>query len=201
MSMNSLAELATSCKIIEAELEKIKQIALNSEFEEVCRFKVDDDDTAMFDAVADKMKGIYLLEIRRDDQQDYVDWINSFTKKFRGLDGAEKCFLHQFTPNIIEKRKYLHKEENNEWIPFYMGKSKNIKERIKTHVFSELGRPPFALKLKGRRDKEDKFVFHDEEFRLKVLYLSDVEDKVYDAVVTHFEKELRKKFSPIVGKQ
>ena len=201
MSMNRIAELASSCRIIETELEKIKYIALNSEFKEVCRFKVDDDDTAMFDAVADKMKGIYLLEIRREVGHDYVDWINGFTKKFRGLDGAEKCFLHQFTPNIIEKRKYLHKDTNNEWIPFYMGKSKNIKERIKTHVFSELGRPPFALKLKGRRDKADKFVFHDEEFRLKVLYLSGVEDKVYDAVVTHFEKVLRKKYSPIVGRQ
>jgi len=201
MSMNRIAELASSCRIIETELEKIKQIALNSEFKEVCRFKVDDDDTTMFDAVADKMKGIYLLEIRRDVGHNYVDWINGFTKKFRGLDGAEKCFLHQFTPNIIEKRKYLHKDTNNEWIPFYMGKSKNIKERIKTHVFSELGRPPFALKLKGRRDKTDKFVFYDEEFRLKVLYLSGVEDKVYDAVVTHFEKVLRKKYSPIVGRQ
>lgn len=196
--------LNNSCYIIEKELAKIAEIAMNSEFEEICEFKVDIiENTPIFDClkIDGKVQGIYLIEIKRDVLQDYNNWISILTKRFRGREDNEKYFLHKFTPNIIEKRKMKHKDSNKDWVPFYLGKSKDIRNRLMIHIFSPLGKPPFALKLKDRKNTQEEHVFRDEIFRLKVINLNCISAKVYDSVVSHFEKILREKYSPIVGKQ
>lgn len=108
---NNLTEIDA---IITKQLELIDNKLSKIEFTEVCEFclKDIDENTNIFDKL--DYKGLYLIEIKRDTLQDYVEWVDSFTKKFRGIEGDEKKFLHKFTPNVIEKRKYKHKEENQE---------------------------------------------------------------------------------------
>lgn len=194
---NSLKEID---KIITDQLELIeKKIKLKEiDFEEICEFKLNDivdSETDIFNEL--DYKGIYLIEIKRDTLQDYVEWVDSFTKKFRGIEGDEKKFLHKFTPNVIEKRKYKHKDKNEEWIPLYLGKSKKIRSRVKEHIFLGLDTFTFALKLKARKIDEIS-IFGNELFRLKTIRV-DVDN--YDVIVTYLEKILRKKHNPIVGKQ
>lgn len=195
--MKNNIELKEIDGIITSQLQLIDDKLSKIEFDEVCEFCLKDinKNTNILDKL--DFKGLYLIEIKRDISQDYTDWVDLFTKKFRGIEGDEKKFLHKFTPNVIEKRKYKHKEENKEWIPFYIGKSKKIRSRVITHLFSPLGKPPFALKLK-EREIDGISVFGDELFRLKTIRIDVVN---YDVIVTHLEKQLRKKLNPIVGKQ
>ncbi|MBM6499058.1 hypothetical protein [Flavobacterium macrobrachii] len=196
--MSNNIELIEIDEIITSQLELIDDKLSKIEFEEICEFKLNDinSETTILNEL--DYRGIYLIEIKRDTLQDYTEWIDLFTKKFRGIEGDEKKFLHKFTPNVIEKRKYKHKEKNEEWIPFYIGKSKKIRSRVKIHLFSTLGKPPFALKLK-ERNIDGINVLGDETFKLKTIKVVDI--KNYDVIVTHLEKQLRKKHNPIVGKQ
>lgn len=199
-----------SIKISE-QLDLLKEISENeiiTQFDTICEFQLGDNQIE-FDKKLDNIEkndtGIYLFEIKRDTDQKYEEWIEDFTKRFRGLEDNEKCFLHKFTPNVINKRKNKHKAEEGhqevEWIPLYLGKSMNIRKRVLVHVFSELGKPPFALKLNSRLNDENNLVFSNETFRLKVLRLENLEEKTYNSVGSYLEKILREKISPIVGKQ
>ena len=134
--------------------------------------------------------GIYFFEIKKNTSVDFSEWIEKFKLKFRG---EKKEFLHKFTPNIIEKRVSYHlKQENSEWVPFYIGKSKDIKKRVSDHIETTLGKPPFALKLLGRRN------LIDETFRLSYIPIKVTN---YDVIVPLVEKTLRDLKNPIVGKQ
>lgn len=192
--MSNNIELTEIDKIITSQLKLIDDKLSKIEFEEICEFKLNDikKDFYLFNKL--DYKGLYLFEIKRDTNQNPIDWLDSFTQKFRG---REKEFLHKFTPNVVKKRKKEHTKSTNEWIPIYLGKSKNIKNRVREHIFLELAKYTFALKLKERKI-DGISIFGDELFRLKTIKVDVVN---YDVIVTHLEKQLRKKLNPIVGKQ
>ncbi len=123
---------------------RIEEISKSSEFEYVCEFKLTEKDVKKIPYDSLNIGGIYLFEIKKKPNTSFKEWIDKFKVKFRG---EKKEYLHKFTPNIIEKRivKYLS-EEDKEWIPFYIGKSKRIGERIDKHVNSTLGTPPICIK-------------------------------------------------------
>ena len=136
-----------------------------------------------------KVKGIYLFEIYNKDSIVFDEWIKDFTIKFRGF---ESKYLQKWTPNIVEKRIREHKEKNTEWIPLYIGKSKNIADRIDKHINSTIGRPPSALKLKERGN------LVDQQFRIKYIDFTYIVN--YEAIVSEIEKKLRNEINPIAGK-
>ncbi len=194
-------------------LEEIVKKENNSLFDIICEFQLGTIESKMeiynkLENIKKNDTGIYLFEIKKDINQKYEEWIEIFTNRFRGplILGKHK-FLHQFTPNVINKRKNNHKAKEGkqelEWIPLYLGKSMDMKERIVIHIFSELGKPPFALKLNNRLDENKNKIFSSDIFRLKVVRLENLQNKdmTYNSVVSHLEKILRKEFSPIVGKQ
>jgi len=74
----------------------------------------------------------------------------------------------------------------------YIGKSRNIGSRIHGHIYKELHKTTFALKLQARKNLKN------EIFRLKTIRI-DV--KNYDAIVPRIEWQLRNKINPLIGKQ
>ncbi|MCT4580101.1 MAG: hypothetical protein N4A35_01680 [Flavobacteriales bacterium] len=131
--------------------------------------------------------GIYLIEIKNNKQFDtYEEWIENFKRQWE-----DERYLRKFTPNLKKMRIKAH-SELKEWMPIYIGKSKNIGSRIHGHIYKELHKTTFALKLMAREN------LHDHIFRLKVC---KVTVKNYDAIVPRIEWQLRNRINPLIGKQ
>ena len=173
-------------KEINKQLELLKDKVKLIELEEICEFKIDEasDKIPWNDLV---YKGIYLLEIKNDKRfTDFSSWIKDFKDTWENIDYRKK-----FTPNTKKIRIKAHKELN-EWIPLYIGKSRNVGSRIHGHIYKELHKTTFALKLMARKNLKN------ETFRLKSI---EVDVHNYDSIVPKIEWQLRNRINPIIGKQ
>lgn len=81
----------------------------------------------------------------------------------------------------------------NQWIPLYIGKSKNISKRLQEHVFSkDMNAKTYALKLSHRKNLMGK------SFRITAI---EVNVKNYDLILPVLESTLRNRINPIIGRQ
>ena len=169
-------------KQLELLKEKVEQIKL----EEVCEFKLDEagEKIPWNDLV---YKGVYLFEIKNDKRfTDFESWIEDFKKVWENKD-----YRYKFTPNTRKIRIKAHKGLND-WIPIYIGKSRNVGSRIHGHIYKELHKTTFALKLLARTNLKH------HTFRIKSIKV-DVHN--YDSIVPKIEWQLRNRLNPIIGKQ
>ena len=74
----------------------------------------------------------------------------------------------------------------------YIGKSKKISSRIHQHIYKEIEKTTFALKLNAREHTKK------EIFKLSVI---KIPSENYDWIVPTLERSLRDKINPIIGKQ
>lgn len=156
------------------------------DFQQICEFNIESCGTTIpwNDIV---YSGIYFIEIKNDSNHDtFQAWIDSFREEWEHDD-----YKRHFVSNLRKVRINQH-SELNEWIPMYIGKSKQIGARIRQHIYKELGKPTFALKLNARTNMRNK------TFRLSVI---KVPHENYDWVMPVIEKTLRNKFNPIIGRQ
>lgn len=164
------------------------------EFSKNISFKIFDEFNLDINITENKFRqinypGIYLLEIKNSFiHSDFTEWINDFESIWLG---EERCFEKCFTPNLKKKRIKCH-TELKEWIPLYIGKSKNIRNRLGEHFFKKLNQTTFSLKLLERKN------LHNNIFRLSTIQL-DVRN--YNIIMPIIENELRDKLNPIVGRQ
>ena len=164
---------------------QLTEIASNLKFEPVCEFDMATAKEIPWEKI--RSKGIYLVEIQNDsDHSSFNDWVQEFQTEWE-----MKEYKMRFVPNLKKKRIKMH-SELKEWMPIYLGKSRNIEKRIHEHIFIDLKRNTFALKLNSRDNMRDK------KFRLSVLR---VETANYDWVVPKLEKYFRDKINPLIGKQ
>jgi len=173
-------------KIISNQLTLLSNMAENLHFMEVCQFEL----TTNTNAVCNQdhfYPGIYFFEIQNANKSlDAATWFNDFTALWRHPD-----YHMRWVPGIKKMRVTAHKEVGD-WIPLYIGKSKNVGARINEHIIKELAKTTFAMKLKARTN------LYGANFRVKALKM-DVAN--YNVVVPHLENLLRNKWNPIVGKQ
>jgi len=168
------------------QFEILNQIIEEVNFNKLSEFKLDD--------AANKIpwndivySGIYLLEIKNNGTySSFSEWVENFKSEWEHEE-----YLRRFTPNLKKIRIRAHKELS-EWMPLYIGKSKNISSRIHDHIYKELEKTTFALKLMARRN------LINETFRLKTI---KIEVENYDAIVPRIEWQLRNRINPIIGKQ
>lgn len=134
--------------------------------------------------------GVYLIDVQTsgatDNLADLADWIAAFQTDWEHAD-----FKKSFTPNLKKKRIAGHKSLP-EWMPLYLGKSKNVAKRVLTHINLPLEKTTFALKLKARPAMAR---------RVLRLHALEVRVKNYDAIVPVLESCLRNRFHPLIGKQ
>lgn len=131
--------------------------------------------------------GIYLFEIENTkNNTNVVQWMTNFTELWR-----DKKYHMRWTPGIKNHRVNSHTKLDG-WIPLYIGKSRNIAKRIESHVFKELQKTTFAMKLKAREN------IYGITIRVSTINLDVVH---YDMIVPYIENRLRNKLNPIAGKQ
>ena len=136
-----------------------------------------------------KYPGIYRIDVSTAGQtHEVADWISAFRSEWEHDDYKKK-----FTPNLKIKRIAHHlRLPLPEWMPLYLGKSKNVGARVGGHISLGLDKTTFALKLKARPSMAARV------FRLHAL---EMHVKNYDLVVPALESALRERFNPLVGKQ
>ncbi len=164
--------------------EKVELISLK----EICSFQIEKaDDLIPWNDIA--YKGIYLLEIKNEGRfTNFDSWITDFQEIWENEE-----YKRKFTPNTRKIRIQAHRHKDlQEWIPLYIGKSRNVSKRVHEHIYKELHKTTFALKLKARTNLKSHI------FRLKVLEI-DVHN--YDSIVPKVEWQLRNRINPIIGKQ
>lgn len=128
-----------------------------------------------------------MIEIKNDNTfTSFNEWIDHFRVRWEN----EK-YLKKFTPNLKKVRIKTH-SDLKEWIPIYIGKSKNISTRIGEHIYKELDKTTFALKLMARENLKN------ETFRLQTIKIGVTN---YDAIVPRIESYFRDEINPIIGKQ
>lgn len=128
--------------------------------------------------------GIYFFEIKLPNGiTNWKEWIQELWEVSE--------YKRRFTPNIKIKRIGIHNTIDG-WIPLYIGKSRCIKERIGKHIFLEIEKTTFALKLKERKN------LHGLTFRISTM---KVDVKNYDIIVPLVENRFRNIKNPILGKQ
>lgn len=180
----------TQLENINAKLQELNaelvSYANSLEFQKICEFNLENCGTTIpwNDIV---YSGIYFIEIENDSKHDtFQAWIDNFREEWEHDD-----YKRHFVSNLRKVRINQH-SELNEWIPMYIGKSKQIGGRINQHIYKELGKPTFALKLNSRTNMRNKV------FRLSTIQISN---ENYDWVMPVIEKTLRNKFNPIIGRQ
>lgn len=181
-----MEKLESINKRLEEVNKELVRYANTLEFQIICEFDLENCGTAIpwKDVV---FSGIYFIEIKNESDFDtFPAWIDYFRPEWEHED-----YKKHFVSNLRKVRINQH-AELKEWVPMYIGKSKQIGSRIHQHIYKELGKPTFALKLKARNNMRDKI------FRLSTIKISN---ENYDWVMPVIEKTLRNKLNPIIGRQ
>lgn len=122
-------------------------------------------------------------------------------KKYTSIEMLEKDWINiEFSnyPKIIKKR-FASNIVNEDWIPFYLGKSEKVGERIGEHLNHHKRHATYGLKLNERIDFKLK---NDIKVGYWVLPVDDkTSNEIKQFIITNFERELRKRLNPWVGKQ
>lgn len=176
-------------EIINSKLKEINieliEYANSLELEFICEFNMENCNEIPWGEL--DCKGIYFIEIKNNYLfLDFKSWVENFQEEWEN-----EMYKKKFVSNLKKVRINKH-SELNEWIPLYIGKSKKIKNRIHEHIYKELGKPTFALKLISREH------IKKEIFRLSVVRVTT---ENYDWIMPVFEKTLRDKYNPIIGRQ
>lgn len=131
--------------------------------------------------------GIYKIDIEvTEPHKTLTEWISWFTAEW-----VQERYERKFVPNPKKKRLAAH-SELAQWMPLYLGKSKNIAGRVWEHINLKLAQPTTAMKLKERSNMAN------QRFRLSTIR---VEVENYDLIMPKLESALRDKYNPVLGRQ
>ena len=186
LSNKKLKQLASIDKELTKQLNLAKSLFDESLLQKICHFKIND---RVEDIPWEKLSypGIYLIEVKNDKSfSSFKDWVTKFQKEWEN-----DLYQEKFTPNLKKKRIDKH-NILKDWIPLYLGKSKNIYKRVHGHIHLNLENKTYALKLLSRKHLENHV------FRLSAMEIKVVN---YDTIVPEVERKLRDIINPIIGKQ
>lgn len=136
------------------------------------------------------LKGLYLFQIKLPSGFQRVEFFKNFWDKTREAEGANNY------PRVNGQRIQQGFSNNvDEWIPLYLGKSKELPARIKQHITLEKTSATYALKLKSQEG-----LFTDWHFKFSTISFNALDERFY-FLCEILEEELRKVVCPIVGAQ
>ena len=138
-----------------------------------------------------KQKGIYLFELNLDSPnltgKKRATRIKNFAEAW-----SQKKNDSFFSSSVIKKRLQLRSDYDEQWLPLYIGKNKDIYGRIKEHIDLCPTKNTYAMKLRHRTN------LHGLEFRVTTI---EIDVLNYDFIVPHIERSLREIYHPLIGKQ
>ena len=174
-------------RALDAELTRVfagfQALATTLNFVEICDLS---DETTI---AQQHYPGIYKIDIHTgDDHSSFNAWYEWFRKEW-----VTDAYERKHVPNPKKKRVAVHMDQPlPEWLPIYIGKSRDIAGRVLGHLHLKLNQPTTALKLRARVNMAN------QRFRLSTLRV-DVEN--YDLIMPKVESALRNFHSPILGRQ
>jgi hypothetical protein len=178
------AEISAIDQSIEVQVKRLDQLHMQLNFEAISEFTLTEATEALCDASFNR-SGLYFFEIHNHDQvSDPTLWIKNFEPNWinRGFKWHSG----------IKKGRLTQHQMFNEWIPFYIGKSRFVGKRVNEHILQPSEKSTFSMKLKSTN------TLHGNRFRVSWL---PVNVKNYDMIVPNLERLMRNRFNPIVGKQ
>lgn len=182
--MNSIHEIDEQ---LTAQSEQLKAAAADLFF--LPAFEFDLSPSGLEDIPLDSLaySGLYQIEVKNSGNHATIhSWVTAFVAGW-----TDPRYKRMFVPNPKKGRIMKHLTLSD-WIPLYIGKSKNISKRVWEHIHLGLQQPTFALKLKHREH------LLNDTFRLSTVRI-DVEN--YYWIMPVLERSLRDKVNPIVGRQ
>lgn len=138
-----------------------------------------------------KQQGVYLFELNLDSPKLVGKKRETRIKNF-AEEWSKKKNDSFFSSSVIKKRLKLHEKYDEQWLPLYIGKNKDIYKRIVEHIDLPADKNTYAMKLKNRPNIDGL------EFRVSVI---EFNVKNYDFIVPHVERSMREKYNPLIGKQ
>lgn len=134
--------------------------------------------------------GIYRIDVKVRvpirDRAALSHWMCRFAGEWDHAD-----FVGKNTPTTEIRRMKAH-VDLLDWMPVYIGKSKNIARRVAEHIDLALDRRTVAMKLRSRP------MWNEREFRLSTIHLPVTH---YELIAPRVEAELREHVNPLVGRQ
>lgn len=186
-------KIKSAIEIFESQVEDIRFPT-----EQAIYFRLNEELTELNLPDAYMQSGVYFFEMKLPSGQGYG--VKTATK----LQNIIKQWRHSsvrklWSPDVRQIRLNAHFDKvskkytfESEWIPFYIGKSRNVAKRIREHIFQEAHKTTFGMKLKARKN------IYGLEFRVSTIPITV---QHYDIIVPHVERLMRNKLNPIVGKQ
>lgn len=175
---NELVEVVSNSKLYETLVASIYDLDINS--------------SECISKLAEKKYGLYYFSSLIPKNQ--FSSLDDFGTQW-GTRGSKNTKISD-SPIYYKSRgkKHGNKIVENKYIPFYLGKAKDIKKRVNEHIFDSETSQTYSMKLGGRTE-----FLKDFKFKLGYLYL-DVNSDSYFAIEI-IEKYLRGRIHPIIGKQ
>lgn len=133
--------------------------------------------------------GVYKIDMHSGNDHDSF---SSWSTWFQG-EWVTDEYERMHVPNPKKKRLAAHMHKPlQEWVPIYIGKSKDIAGRVLGHIHLRLKQPTTGLKLRERHNMSS------HRFRLSTLHLNVAN---YDLIVPQLERAFRDIHNPILGRQ
>lgn len=168
---------------------KIKEISFDQEQAITFVLTNDLDSKSVFNNP--KKQGIYLFELNLESANLTGTKRETKIKNF-AEDWSNKKTTPLFSSGVIKKRLELRANFNEQWLPLYVGKNKDVYKRIIEHIDLSSIKSTYAMKLKERTN------LHGLEFRVSII---EIDVNNYDFIVPHIERSLRDIYHPLIGKQ
>ena len=168
---------------------KIKEISFDQEQAITFVLTNDLDSKSLFNNT--KKQGVYLFELNLESANLTGTKRETKIKNF-AEDWSNKKNTPLFSSGVIKKRLQLRANFNEQWLPLYVGKNKDVYKRIIEHIELSPEKNTYAMKLKHRTN------LHGLEFRVSII---EIDVNNYDFIVPHIERSLREIYHPLIGKQ
>jgi len=149
----------------------------------------------------DIQKGKTLFSIKRKHFYDFFNGLwNAPDKRYEST--YPKIIRGRFFKYHYRKRPYRNSFETEDWVPFYLGTSKDILKRVNEHIDCKQSKYS-SMKLShflGENGSEN-LIFCDLPIRVSVSEIPDIDKDRRYILVTEVERILRETLHPLVGKQ
>lgn len=201
MKNNLIEELKKLDERLKIPLKKISMLSMDLKFRLVGEFEIGKP------LLKEQLKGlgakgIYMIKIHKSAAKgkNWESWIKDFEKKwnhFKIVNGKKRA-----SPILYKSRIKKHKILE-EWIPLYIGKSKELTlviddkkklsmGRIEQHYNHDAEHGTYSLKLNARKN------LSKVRTQLSVI---DLDVNEFNTIAPIVESAMRNKLNPIVGKQ
>lgn len=159
---------------------KLDEIVEGMDFVEVCDLYDKEEIKRL------NFNGLYLIEVSSKGYNNLSEWLEYFIPLWDRAD-----FSKSFTPTTKKSRISKH-SCLKEWMPMYLGRSRDVSSRLLQHIELPKEKRTFSLKFEARDNLENI------NFRVLIIKLNL---RNYAFVSDYLESGMRDRLSPIVGKQ